>query len=179
MTRRVYARRYAQAVFQIALEKDELDKWQSDLRKIASLGEDATIAAWLENPKLHFDDKARLLSEQLVDTNPLALNLTYLLVTKGRLDIISDIAGEYQRLLDSHHGIEQAEVITTISLDNETKLKLAEHLGAIVDKKISLKPTVDSGLIGGLIARIGGKLIDGSTLSKLEALKRDLAGTGR
>ncbi len=179
MARRVYARRYAQAVFQIALERDELDRWQSDLGKVASLGEDAAVVTWLESPKLHFDDKARLLSERLVDINPLALNLTYLLVTRGKLGIAGDIADEYQRLLDSHHGIEQAEVTTAISLDDEGKLKLAEYLGAIVGKKVMLKPKVDSSLIGGIIARIGGKLIDGSTRSKLEALKRELAGTGR
>jgi F-type H+-transporting ATPase subunit delta len=166
-------------VFQIALERDELDRWQSDLNKIASLVEDATVAAWLENPKLHFDEKARLLSERLIDINPLALNLTYLLVTRGRLNLISDIADEYQRLLDSYHGIEQAEVTTAIPLDDKDKLKLAEHLGAIFSKKVVLKPKADPSLIGGIIARIGGKLIDGSTHSKLEALKRELAGTGR
>ncbi len=80
MARRAYARRYSQAVFEIAMERQELDRWQSDLRKIASLGEDAALVALLENPRLHFNDKARLLSEQLGDINPLALNLVYLLV---------------------------------------------------------------------------------------------------
>jgi len=73
MARRGYAKRYSQAVFEIALERKELDKWQADLRKIASLGDDATIVAWFESPKFHFDVKAKLLSEQLGDINPLAL----------------------------------------------------------------------------------------------------------
>ena len=179
MARRVYARRYAQAVFQIALERDELDKWQSDLSKITSLGEDAVIATSLENPKLHFDEKVRLLSKRLIDINPLALNLTYLLITRGRLGVAGDIADEYQRLLNSHHGIEQAEVTTAIPLDDKDKLKLAKHLGTIVRKKVELKPKVDSSVIGGVVTRIGGKLIDGSTRSKLETLKKELAGTGR
>ena len=179
MARRVYARRYAQAVFNIALEREELDRWQSDLRKMASLGEDAAFIALLERPKLHFEDKARLLSERLGDINPLALNLAYLLVTRGRLAMVGDIADEYQRLLDSYRGIERAEVITAILLDDEDKLRLAEHLGAVVGKKVVLKPEVDSSLIGGFIARIGGKLIDGSTRSKLDALKRELVRAGR
>lgn len=179
MARGVYAKRYAQAVFEIALERDELDKWQSDLRKIARLGEDATLIAFLENPRFHFDDKVRLLSEQLGDINPLALNLVYLLVARGRLSMLGDIADGYQRLLDSYRGIEQAEVTTAIPLDDDDKLKLAEQLGAVVGKKVVVKPEVDSSLIGGIIARIGGKLLDGSTRSKLTALKKELSGARR
>ncbi len=176
MARRVYAKRYSQAVFEIAVEKGELDGWQSDLGKIAILGEDAAFTAFLESPKLPFDDKARLLSERLGDINPLALNLVYLLVAKGRLSMVGEIADEYQRLLDSYRGIEQAEVITAIPLDDADKLRLEERLGAIVDKKVVIKPEVDTSLIGGIVARIGGKLLDGSTRSRLEALKRKMSG---
>jgi len=179
MARKAYAKRYSQAVFEIALETKELDRWQSDLKKIVGIVGDATFMALLESPKFHFADKAKLLSERLEGINPLALNLVLLLVTRGRLDIIGDIADEYQRLLDSYRGIEQAEVMAAIPLSDEDKLKLAEHLGAIVGKKVVLKSEVDSRLIGGIVARIGGKLLDGSTRSKLVALKRELAGTGR
>jgi len=174
MPRGVYARRYSQAVFEIALERKELDRWQSDLGKIASLGEDATFIAFLESPRFHFDDKARLLSERLGDINPLALNLVYLLVARGRLSMVGDIADGYQQLLDSYHGIAQAEITTAIPLDDEDKLRLEEHLGAIVGKKVVLKPEIDSSLIGGIVARIGGKLLDGSTRSQLMALKKEL-----
>ena len=174
MPRGVYARRYSQAVFEIALERKELDRWQSDLGKIASLGEDATFIAFLESPRFHFDDKARLLSERLGDINPLALNLVYLLVARGRLSMVGDIADGYQQLLDSYRGIERAEITTAIPLDDEDKLRLEEHLGAIVGKKVVLKPGIDSSLIGGIVARIGGKLLDGSTRSQLMALKREL-----
>jgi F-type H+-transporting ATPase subunit delta len=175
VARRFYARRYAQAVFGIARERNELDRWQSDLRKIATLGEDAAFLALLENPKVRFEDKARLLSQWLGDINPLALNLVYLLVTKGRLGMVGDIADEYQHLLDSYRGIEQAEVITAIPLDDEDRRRLEERLGAVVGKKVVVKPRVDPGVLGGVVARIGGKLLDGSTRSKLMALKKALA----
>jgi F-type H+-transporting ATPase subunit delta len=102
-----------------------------------------------------------------------------LLATRGRLDLLADIADEYQRLLDSYHGIERGEVVTAISLDDEVKLKLAEHLSAVVGRKVVLKSEVDPGVIGGFVARVGGKLVDGSTRSQLEALKRELAGAER
>jgi len=179
VARKAYARRYSQAVLEIAVERGELDRWQSDLRKIASLGEDAAFVTLLESPKLHFEDKARLLSEQFGDINPLALNLVYLLVARGRLSIVGEIADEYQRLLNSYRGIEEAEVTTAIPLGGEDKLRLEERLGAIVGKKVVIKPEVDSGLIGGVVARVGGKLIDGSTRSRLEALKRELSGVAK
>ena len=172
MAKRGYPRRYAQAIFEIARERKELDKWQSDLRKIASLGEDAALIAWLESPKFLFDDKARLLAERLGEVNPLALNLAYLLMTRGRLDMAGDIADEYQRQWDSHRGIEQAEVITAVPLDDEDKQRLSERLGRVTGKKVALKAEVDSSIIGGIIARIGGKLLDGSTRNRLLALKR-------
>ncbi len=175
MARRIYARRYSQAVFEIALERKELDKWQSDLKKIAGLSEDTAFITLLENPKVRFEDKAKLIAKRLGDVSPLALNLVYLLVTRGRLNIAGDIADEYQRLLDSHRGIEQAEVITAVPLNDKDKKRLGEHLEAMVGKKVVLKSRVDSSLIGGMVARIGGKLLDGSTHSKLLALGNELA----
>ena len=179
MARRAYARRYAQAIFEIALAKEELDRWQLDLRKIVSVASDSALMASLGHPKFHFDDKAKILSELLKDINPLALNLVLLLVTRGRLDIIGDIADAYQRLLDSYRGVEQAELVTAIPLDEDAKVKLAEYLGAVKGKKVVLKSEVDSAIMGGFIARIEGKLLDGSTRSKLAALGRELVGRKR
>jgi len=179
VARRGYARRYSQAVFEIALETKELDRWQSDLKKVVSVVGDAAFMALLESPRFHFEDKARLLSERLRGINPMALNLVLLLVTRGRLSIIGDIADGYQRLLDSYRGIEPAEVTTAVPLGDKDRVKLAEHLGAMVGKKVRLKCEVDPSLIGGVVARIGDKLLDGSTRNKLATLKRELVGAGR
>ena len=179
MTKKVYTQRYAQAVFEIALETKELDRWQSDLRRIASLAEDDTLVAFLESPKIQFDDKAKLLSKQLKDVNPLALNLVHLLAARGILRSLVDIADDYQQLLDSYHGIETAEVATATELDEKDQKRLAEHLSTIVGKKVTLKTEVEPGLIGGIITRIGGKLLDGSTRSKLDALRKELVRAGR
>lgn len=178
MARRFYARRYAQAVFSIAREKKELDRWQSDLEKVAGLGEDATVTALLENPKVPFEAKAKILSEHLGDVNPLALNLVYLLVTKGRLGMLGDIADEYQVLLDGYYGIERAEVTTAVALDDKEVAELGERLGKMLGKKVVVEARVDKGLIGGMVARVGGKLLDGSTISKLMGMREALAGGG-
>ena len=177
MANSAYAIRQAQEVFKTALEKKELNRWQSDLRRIASLCKDATLLALLENPKVRFDDKAKVLSERLGDINSEALKLVSELVAKGRLAVIGEIADEYQRLLDNYRGIEGAEVAevtTAIPLDDEDRLRLAQRITSLVGKPVVLMPKVDSSLIGGIIIRVGDKLIDGSIRSKLEALKRDM-----
>lgn len=179
MPKRTSAGRYVRAVFEIALERQELDRWQSDLRKIASLGEDAAVAALFENPKLRFEDKAKLLATALGDVNPLALNLAYLLVAKGKWDIAAGLADGYERLLDSYRGIERADVTTAISLDDEDRQKLEARLGTIFDKKVIVTSEVDASLLGGVIVRMGGKLLDGSVRSRLEALKKEIVTTPR
>ncbi|MCH8864839.1 MAG: F0F1 ATP synthase subunit delta [Chloroflexi bacterium] len=174
MANKTYARRYAQAVFEMALQAKELDRWQSDLAKAVAMVGDAEIATLLASPRLPFEDKAGILSESLEGINPLALNLVLLLVTRDSLSMIGDIADDYRRRLDSYRGIEMAEVTTAVPLDDKDKARLAEHLGAVVGKKVIIKYSLDPGLIGGVVARIGGKLLDGSTRSKLAALKREL-----
>ncbi|MFC1873778.1 ATP synthase F1 subunit delta [Chloroflexota bacterium] len=176
MAKRAYARRYAQAVFEIALEKQALDSWQSDLSKLADLGKDAAVIALLENPKLRFADKAKVLSENLSDMNPQVLNLAYLLVARGKMGMIGEIDQEYHRLLNSYRGIEEAEIITSIPLDDGDKKILAERLKTLVGKEVVVTAEVDASVLGGIIARIGGKLFDGSTRSRLEALKKELSG---
>ncbi len=176
MAKKAYARRYAQAVFEIALEKQELDKWQSDLSQLADLGKDAAAIALLENPRLHFADKVKVLSENLGDINPQVLNLAYLLVARGKMGMIGEIGQEYHRLLNSYRGIEEAEVITAIPLDDGDKKGLAQRLKTLVGKEVVVTAAVDASVLGGIIVRIGGKLFDGSTRGRLEALKKELSG---
>ncbi|MGD1119380.1 MAG: ATP synthase F1 subunit delta [Dehalococcoidales bacterium] len=176
MAKKADARRYAQAVFEIAQEKKELDRWQADLQKIVAAISDATFLAALDSPKIKVEDKARFLRERLGKINPLALNLAYLLITKSSIGIIKEIAAEYLRLLDSYRGVETAEVTTAVPLDTEEQKELAARLGVLVGAKVEMKTKVDPEILGGVIARAGGKLLDGSTRSKLEALKKELGG---
>lgn len=176
---KVNAQRYSQAVFQFAEEKGELDRWQSDLNEIVRLSEDVNVAAVLKDYKLSSETKGKLLSKLLGDINPLAMNLIYMLLARDSLSMISDISDAYSRLLDIHRGIERGEVITAVPLTDEDKAKLEERLGNIMDKKVFIQSRVDSSLIGGIVVKIGGKLLDGSTRSQLEALKNSMHGVTR
>jgi F-type H+-transporting ATPase subunit delta len=176
MSSKVYARRYAQAAFEIALEKKELEKWQSDLQKVVDAVSDETFLAALESPKIRLDDKSQFLSRRLGKVNPLVLNMVKLLIERGGIGMIGEIADEFRRLLDAYRGIQTADVTTAVPLDDKDKKKLAENLGRLLDMKIEIRSEVDPEIIGGIIARVGGKLLDGSTRTKLQALKRELVG---
>jgi F-type H+-transporting ATPase subunit delta len=170
-------KRYAQAVFEIALESNKLKEWQSNLTKIAKLVQDDEFVSLAENPKMPFDLKTKLVQERLGKINPMALNLVYLLISKGKLKTASRISDEYNRLLNEHYGIKNAEVTTAIPLDNMEREKLGQNLEALVGKKISMNVQVNPDILGGFIARIDDSLIDGSIRNKLERLKKRLAET--
>ena len=174
MVRAASARRYTQAVFQIALERGELELWRDDLERIRVALEDPLLLSFLQSPKVPFDDKAGVLSQLLEGIGPLAMNLAYLLVAKGRVSIVEDMVSDYERLLDDHLGIAHAEVATAVPLEPEEKDRLTQRLSDMVGKEIVLSESVDPSLIGGLVARVGDRLFDGSTRSRLLALKESL-----
>ena len=179
MTVNAYARRYAQAIFRMALEQKDLNRWQSDLRKVAAMMKDSALLSLISNPTITGEEKTKTLTQRLGDVNPLAIKLVLLLSAKGKLAALDDIAEEYQTLVDNYRGVEGteiAEITTAIPLDNDYQLKIAQRITDIVGKPVLLRPKVDPAIIGGIIIRVGDKLIDGSIRSKLAALKKDLGG---
>ena len=179
MTVNAYARRYSQAIFRMALEQKDLNRWQSDLRKVAAMMKDSALLSLITNPKITGEEKSQNLKQRLGDVNSLAIKLVLLLAAKGKLTLIDDVAEEYQVLVDNYRGIEGteiAEVTTAIPLDNDYQLKIAQRITDIVGKPVLLRLKVDPAIIGGIIIRVGDKLIDGSIRSKLTALRKDLGG---
>jgi len=179
MARVTSGKRYAQAAFKLALEKGELDSWQASLRKIAGVTTDENLVALLENPKLSFEMKKAILAEFLGEIDPLALNLAYLLVHKHKLGIASDISRQYDRLLDTYRGIEHVEVITALPLDDEDRKRISNRFEAITGRKVVIDAQVDPSIVGGIKAKIGDTLIDGSVKGKLGALRKRLVEIGR
>ncbi len=171
---RAAARRHAQAAFQIALERKELEVWRGDLERLFEVVREPLLLAFLESPRIHFDEKTRILRQGLEGLNPLVINLALLLVSRGRLGLLADIVLEYGRLVDEHRGIAHAEVASAVPLEPEEKDKLVRRLGELVGREIVLTTTVDPSIIGGLMARVGDKLIDGSIRSRFLALRESL-----
>jgi len=174
------ARRYAEAAFELAVEANTLDAWADDLRTIADFAAEPDVAGVLLSGRVPRDEKRRLLEAGLADNvSQLALNLARLLNERGRLNIVRAVQQAYQELLDERRGVAHATVTTAVALADDERREIAARLSSITGKQVDVTPVVDESIIGGIVARIGDQLIDGSTRTRLLALKRRLEGATR
>ncbi len=176
MPRAASARRYAQAVFELALENRELEKWFDDLTLLSDSVSNQEFLDFLSQPRVTSEEKIRVVRDALGDSvGPLALNLMSLLATKNIAHILPGITDQYQELLDAQQGIERAEAVTAIPLDDDEQRRITEMLSALSGRDVRLTARVDAEILGGMIIRIGDRVMDGSTRSRLRAMRRELA----
>ena len=177
MLRDPAARRYAQAAFELARDKGELDAWERDLHSLAAALSLPEAVAFVGSRQVGAEQKAEFLRRVAGEMSPLVWNLVRLLAAKGRLALLPQIAEAFQELLDEHRGIAHAQVTTAVELSSDERETLARRLSELTGKQVQIEVSEDPELLGGLVARIGDRLIDGSTRTKLIALKRRLAGS--
>lgn len=168
------ARRYAEAVFEIAKEHNSFDRWTADLDSIARAAEEPDIARLLAAPAVGMSVKESIVNRYLADLSPLASNLVRVLLHKGRFPLAPQIAAHYRALLNEYRGIATAEVVSAVPLTDEELKAVALRLTAMTGKRVIAEPQVDPSLIGGITARVGDQLIDASVRGRLEALRKRL-----
>jgi F-type H+-transporting ATPase subunit delta len=174
------ARRYAEAVFEIASDNGSFDAWETDLATIAEFTSDPEVAGLLASGRVPREEKVRLLSAGLENKlTPQAWNLVRILEQRGKTDLARQIQTQFQERYNDQRGIAHAVVTTAVPLGDDERTAVADQLSKIVGKRVNITPVVDESIIGGIVARIGDQLIDGSTKSRLVALKRRLEGAVR
>ncbi|HJX04016.1 MAG TPA: ATP synthase F1 subunit delta [Dehalococcoidia bacterium] len=171
----VSSKRYAQAVFQVAQEKDELEKWRDYLGEIAEIMQNAQYIDLLENPKVPFEEKLAPVKILLGQTEQEVLNFASLLVIKNKFKYAAQIAEHYGQLLDEYQGIKRSTVTTSIPLDNDEQNNLTQNLERIIGNKLKSDFEVNPDILGGFIARINGTLIDASIKNRLIQLKNNIS----
>lgn len=175
MAKGVSGKRHAQAVFQIAVESKQLDRWQADVEKIAAVLGDAEIAAVLANPKVSPEKKKELLDGGLKGMSPMAMNLAQFLVARNRLHLVQSLAVEFKRLMNAYGGVELAEVTTAIPISDQEGERVGKGLAALSGKRVTMELSVDPDILGGFVARLGDKLIDASARTRLKELRKSIA----
>lgn len=175
MPGRPKARRYAQAVFELAIEHDAVDQWTADLDRVAQAAGSEDFAALLEAPQVPAGVKHQGIETVLSDAQRLARNLLSVLVEHGQPRLAGAIRNEFRALVDAHRGIARANVETAVPLDDEQRDRVRKLLGELVGAQVIIIERVDPRIIGGVIARVGDRLIDGSTRTRLRALRATLA----
>jgi F-type H+-transporting ATPase subunit delta len=176
MARGASARRYAQAVFAIALERGEPGRWLDDLALLSDAMANDDFANFLDAPQPTLSQKINLIEETLGDSvSRLALNLVSLLASRNSARLARSITESYQEMLDEYNGIERAEIVSAITLSDEQQQRIETMLKDIVGKNITATSRVEPHILGGFVARVGDKVIDGSTRTRLDDLRRQLA----
>jgi F-type H+-transporting ATPase subunit delta len=169
------ARRYATAAFELALEnKQPLEGWLADLDTIASVVNDPEVNRILVSPKLTFEQKQSLVDRAITGLDHLRRNFLYLLIDRKRVDLIDAIRREFRALMLEHQGIAEATITTAVPISDAEATRIGEQLGRLVGKKVVVQRQVDPSIIGGLVARVGDTLINGSVAARLAALKQQL-----
>ena len=165
------AKRYTEAVFDIAREKGSFDQWQRDLDALAGLITDNGAALVLNSPKISRAQKLSLVQEALRDAAPEALNLATLLLDRRRLGIAPEMANLFRDAALAELGIVVANVTTAEPIDRQAETAIRQRLSSLVGKQVEIRSEVDPSIIGGVIARIGDQLIDGSVSNQLRRLR--------
>jgi F-type H+-transporting ATPase subunit delta len=168
------ALRYGQAVYEIAEAKDAFDSWLSDLQLLDTVVADKDILFFLESPKIALGGKKEVLGKKLTVVNPAAVNLVLSLANRGRLGIMPDIVVDFQRRVDERRGIAHAEVTSAVALSDQDVADIRKKLSEMFDKKVEVSASVDTALLGGVVARVGDKVIDGSLARRLQIMKQEI-----
>ena len=174
MAEQLSGQRYAQAIFDLALENNEVEQWGQDLEVVSEAFKDPDFAALMKHADMSAADKRAATGSVLAGVNTMVRNLVDLLVSKGSVDSISDVYTSYTELLDQHLGRQRVEVTTAIALDEAEASRITNFVSELVRREVVLTTKVDESILGGLVIQIGDRLLDGSTKARLDGLKNRL-----
>jgi len=172
------ARRYATALFVLARDSSQLDRWSRELEQLVTLLQTPDAAQVLTSPAVPEDQRLAALGQLLPGTSPQFRSFLEILVRRGRLELAPEILAEFRRLWDDYRGVVVAEVTTAFPLDANATRLLTQRLTSFTGKQVRLEPRVDPSIIGGVVARVGDELIDDSVRGRLDRMRRRLAGGG-
>jgi F-type H+-transporting ATPase subunit delta len=175
------ARRYARAVVEIGTANKNLDKLGGDLRSLAKAMHDSTeLVTALINPAIRRADRRRVLDQllQRIAAAPHIRNLVYLLLDGERLSSLEAISREVDAMIEARSGRISAEVTSARPLDASQLSQIINALEKLSGKKVAVTRREDPELLGGVVARLGDTIYDGSLRTQLRTLRDELSTSG-
>ncbi len=177
MSGRASAARYARALLDVAIKEADPVRIGEELASLSALvGEHAILRDALKNPGIPASAKRNLvgeLSARLSLSPPLA-KLLLMLADRDRLTLVADLDQVYQERLREHQQVIQADVTTAMPLDAAHADAIRQRLQSATGRQVTMTTKVDPTLIGGLVARIGGTVYDGSVSTRLAKVRERL-----
>jgi F-type H+-transporting ATPase subunit delta len=168
------AGRYATALFELALEQNEVDAVRADLDRFDALvAENADLARLVRSPVFAADEQARALAAVLdqVGIGGLAAKFLKFVASNRRLFAVPDMIRGYRQLAARHKGEVTAEVTLAEQPSAAHLAAIKDALAAVTKKDVQVDVKVDPAIIGGLVVKLGSRMVDSSLRAKLNAIK--------
>ncbi|MEO8662217.1 MAG: ATP synthase F1 subunit delta [Bryobacteraceae bacterium] len=175
------ATRYAQALVAIAVDpKNQLDATLvvGNLKDFeAAIASSPDLHKVLESPAVANVRKRAVVAKLAVplELQPLVVKFLYVVIDHRRVPLLGEIRRSFETLLDERLGVVRADVASALPLDDSQRVTLAAELTHLTGKQVRCEFSVDGDLVGGVSARIGSTIYDGSVRGRLAALRRQLA----
>ena len=167
---------YAEALFEAARERDELEGVLEDVKEFDSaLDESEELRLFFYGGQVPEREKRRAIDALTKDMKLSTTNFLKVLVDNGREPILEDVARRYEDLVEEHLGRIEVEVTTAVELSQEEEDRLRERLAKLLEgREVVLETKVDPHLLGGAVFRFGGQMMDGSIRGRLESLREGM-----
>lgn len=173
---KLVAKRYAEALFEVAAESQNLEQVKEEIQFVAEVFEsNPELKTIFTHPRLSKSEKKSMLEELFKDkVSESVLNLCYITVDKGREGYLAEISEEYTVLSNSEQGIVEAVALTAVSMSKDELSALEDKLSEQFNKRIQLSNKVDESVVGGVLLKVGDKVIDGSLKGRMDSIEREL-----
>ena len=171
--------RYATALYDLADEQKHLDEVAADLRTLRALiDESADLRRLIRSPVVSRADQGKAIAAlaERAGLQPLVRNILGLLAKNRRLFVLPEVINAYLAELASRRGEVTAEVVSAQALTDAQRQSLDERLRRSVGGKVAIELRVDPSLLGGLIVKLGSRMVDASLSSKLQRLQLAMKG---
>jgi F-type H+-transporting ATPase subunit delta len=171
------ARRYARALFEIGVDAGTYEVLGQELADLALLFQQSLeLRQTLVNPVFKPSEKRAILEKILprVTPNPVVQRFALLLLERGRISLLPALARAFRELSDAHAGRVRAVVTSAVPLGAGDLDRVRRSLELRTKKKVLIEVEVDPSLIGGLVARVGDLILDGSVRTQLDTLRDKL-----
>ena len=175
------AERYATALFELAREADQLDVVAADMDRFEAVLVESTDLRRLVKSRVFTPDERGAAVNVLLErmqVSELFGNFIRLIIRNDRLFVVADMLRGYRQMLSDLRGEAVAEVVTAAPLSAAQADQIKSALSEVTGKSIRVSAEVDAALIGGLVVKIGSRMIDTSLKTKLDALKIALKEVG-
>ena len=174
---RKVAKRYARALLMVAKEEGAIQSVDGELQRVgAILRAQGELWSLLNNPAFDTKERQELLREVLapLSVSTPTLNLLFILIENNRFNLLFDIIDYYRTLCDEATGRIRARILTPHPMPIEEVELLKRRLAQITGREVVAEVSLDPPLIGGLVVKMGGLIIDGSIRGQLERMRERL-----